>query len=153
MLQNPFQDANKRANRALYFSVLLSGLLSWFNLALTEAAYGETKYNASDWVFLFVTIANILFSVFLMLLVSHRLGKPGMTSDVRTQIKARYIEYVLVFVILSFPINIITRPEYKYTTISSGYQAGTLYADKWWKCTICGFGIIMAFSRFRDPSI
>ena len=96
-------------------------------------------------------------AVFLMLLVSHRLNKPGMTSDVKTQIKARYIEFVVVFVILSFPINIITRPEYKYTVTNTGagnlYQAGTLYANTWWKCSICSFGILMAFSRFRDPSI
>jgi hypothetical protein len=46
----------------------------------------------------------------------------------------------------------LIKPEYGYDKVDGYYQGGTTYAESY-KIPICGFGIIMAISRVRDPLI
>jgi hypothetical protein len=44
------------------------------------------------------------------------------------------------------------KPSYAYSYTLGYYQGGTKYAKGWWT-PVCGFGILMAVSRLRDPVI
>jgi hypothetical protein len=61
-----------------------------------------------------MTVFNIFFALIAMAFVYARLNKGGMSSELKSQISRRYLEFVIVFVILSWPINNLLRPEYKY---------------------------------------
>lgn len=159
MLYNPFKNANseKVANDAFWLSFFLSLTIAFINLHLTESFATainntENKYNSADFVFAGVSLINIIGSIIVMFMVSSRLNKPGMTTNLKQQIKARYFEYIIVFVFLSVPINIIFRPEYRWVPTASVFQAGTKYVKGIW-IFVCSFGILMALSRLRDPLI
>ena len=62
------------------------------------------------------------------------------------------MEFVLIFVTFSWPINFLLRPEFKLNSALGYFTGGTNYATKY-KTPICGLGIIMALSRLRDPLI
>jgi len=61
-----------------------------------------------------MTSFNIIFALIAMAFVYVRLNKGGMSSELKSQISRRYLEFVVIFVILSWPINNLLRPEYRY---------------------------------------
>jgi hypothetical protein len=95
---------------------------------------------------------NIIFASIAMAYVYTRLNKGGMSSELKSQISRRYLEFVMIFVILSLPINHLFQPDYNYNESKGIYVSGTHYATGFWT-PVCGFGIIMAISRLRDPLI
>lgn len=151
MLYNPFQNATKKANKYLWMALGVSFVLSTIGLILTEDKNRDTAKN-SDYLFLLMTLFNIAFAAIAMTFVYMRLNQGGMSSELKSQISRRYLEFVLIFVVLSLPINQLLKPEYKYNSDLGYYVAGTNYAIKW-RTPICGFGLVMAISRLRDPLI
>ena len=76
-----------------------------------------------------------------MIAVTRRLSATGISKDVKRQIRTRYLEYVAIFVSLSYPINNMIKPEYSYNADLGLYVGGTRFAVGW-RISICGFGII-----------
>jgi len=133
----------------LITSIVLALLLSYFSLTQTS---DHIDLNTSL-LFNGIVIFNIVAALFVMALVFYRLNKSGGTSvEVKQQISRRYLEYVLFFVVLSYASNKQQKPELTLTTPDAKYIAGTHFATGW-RIGICGFGIVMAISRLRDPLI
>ena len=97
-------------------------------------------------------IINLVLTVIVMFVVAKRLSNPGMTSNLKNQIRSRYLEFVAIFILLSFPILYVTRPEYKYTIENSTITGGTNYVTGY-MTIFCGAGVFMAITRLRDPLI
>jgi hypothetical protein len=151
MIYNPFKNLTKKVKKMLITALLISFILAIIGLIETRDM-DQDKAKNSDYLFWIMTIFNIFFALIAMAFVYARLNKGGMSSELKSQISRRYLEFVIIFVILSWPINNLFRPEYKYNSSIRIYQAGTNYATGY-KTPICGFGIIMAISRLRDPLI
>ena len=75
-----------------------------------------------------IIIFNLVFATIVMILVTKRLSSTGISKDLKTQIRTRYIEYVCIFVALSYPINILIKPEYEWGQDLGYYVGGTAYA-------------------------
>lgn len=151
MLFNPFKNTTNRPKNSVIFSAVCSGAVATVGLILTENK-NEDVHKLSMFIFLTMTIFNLVFAFVVMIAVTKRLSSTGISKDLKAQIRARYIEYVCIFVALSYPINNLLRPEYGFDKTAGGYQGGTTYATRW-EIPVCGFGIIMAISRVRDPLI
>ena len=119
MIYNPFKNLTKKVKKMLIAAVIIS--LTFAIIGFHETRdIDEDRAKNSDYLFWIMTIFNICFALIAMAFVYARLKKGGMSSELKSQISRRYLEFVVVFVILSWPINNLLRPEYKYDK-SLGY--------------------------------
>jgi len=132
-------------------ALIISFFFACFALFWTQKL-DEDKQKRADYVYNTLNAFNIIFASIAMAYVYTRLNKGGMSSELKSQISRRYLEFVMIFVILSLPINHLFQPDYKYNESRGKYVGGTHYATGFWT-PVCGFGIIMAISRLRDPLI
>jgi hypothetical protein len=140
----------------LWTSVFIAFVFSTFDLISNEDENSRSLVTSSN-VFDTLTFFNMIVSFFVLLLVYLRLKKGGTSIEIKKQISTRYVEFVLVFVLLSFLIVSLMKPSYKWTQTPTPYApgyfiGGTKLAKGWW-IPVCGFGILMAVSRLRDQAI
>lgn len=85
-----------------------------------------------------------------MLWLTFRFKKPGMSEGVKREIRARYIEYVVLYAVFSWPICMVTKPSYRFYETLNSYIGGTIYIDKYFRSIVLLSGFIIAISRIRD---
>lgn len=73
-----------------------------------------------------------------------------MSGGLKREIRARYIEYVVLYAIFSWPICEITKPNYRYISTLSSYIGGTVYVNGFFGALVLLSGFIIALSRMRD---
>lgn len=113
MLFNPFKNTKNRPRNMVILSAVSSVVVATVGLILTENK-DEDVHKLSDLIFIMMTIFNLVFASVVMIAVTKRLSSTGISKDLKAQIRARYIEYVCIFVALSYPINNLLRPEYGF---------------------------------------
>ena len=61
-----------------------------------------------------MTVFNIVFVAVAMPFLYTRLKKGGISKEIMKDIRKRYLEFVLIFVVLSLPISLLLKPYYKF---------------------------------------
>lgn len=87
-----------------------------------------------------------------MIWVTCRLKKPGVSGKIRREIRARYVEYMLIYTLFSWPICFVTKPSYRYIPSLNSFIGGTkmVYSTESGYTLVLLSGLIMAVSRLRD---
>jgi hypothetical protein len=73
-----------------------------------------------------------------------------MSPKLKREIKRRYIEYVVLYIVFSWPICYLTKPHYMYQEQVNVYMGGTKYCDNPYTAFIMQSGSIIALTRLRD---
>jgi hypothetical protein len=73
-----------------------------------------------------------------------------MSGGLKREIRSRYIEYVVLYTIFSWPICLVTFPFYNYFTFLNSFIAGTLYVQTKFSAIVLLGGFLIAVSRMRD---
>jgi len=73
-----------------------------------------------------------------------------MSGGLKREIRARYIEYVVLYAMFSWPICFITKPTYRYISTLNSYLGGTYYVNNYARGLILLSGLLIALSRMRD---
>ena len=97
-----------------------------------------------------VGLVNCIWSLLTMLWILIRFNKPGMSWRLKRSIRRRYLEYVLLYCIFSWPICLISLPYYEYNPITGVHIIGTNFVDTTYDAIILLSGAIIAITRFRD---
>lgn len=100
----------------------------------------------------YIVYAQCLYALIALGHVVWRLTRGSVSADLKKQVSRRYLEFVIIFTFLGLPVNDLLKPEYDYEEDDLSWIAGTTYAEGW-QTMVCGFGILMAISRLRDPLI
>jgi hypothetical protein len=87
-----------------------------------------------------------------MIWVTVRLKRPGISGTIRREIRARYIEYMVIYAIFSWPICFLTKPSYRYIPSLNSFIGGTKFVtgDEYGRCLVLMSGVLLAASRLRD---
>lgn len=109
MLTKPFQNPHGRSNRIILTTFAIAFSISVVSLIQTSSE-NPTISEKSSIVFNIMTGFNIISSFVVLLLVQMRLSKGGTSIEVKKQISTRYTEFVLIFVLLSYPIITLMKP-------------------------------------------
>ena len=102
-----------------------------------------------------IALANCTFVTYRMIWTTKRLKKPGMSGRLRREIRSRYIEYMVIVAVFSWPICYITKPSYRFYPSLNTFVGGTKYIDgnNWFdygRALVLWSGLIIAGSRLRD---
>ena len=73
-----------------------------------------------------------------------------MSGNIKKEIRARYVEYVVLYAIFSWPICHVTKPSYRYLPTINAVLGGTLYVDNLLEALTLLSGFLIAASRMRD---
>ena len=94
--------------------------------------------------------------------LTFRFKKPGMSGELKRQIRARYIEYVVLYAVFSWPICMVTKPSYRYLKTMNSYVGGTNWVgttedsstfdqvEAFFMSIVLLSGFFIAISRLRD---
>ena len=152
MLKNPFSSSEKRIKKAMTGSIIAAVILAWIGLIFTRAKkYWLSELNYR--LYQAIAFSNIFVASIVMVLVLIRFRKKGMNPSIKKQISQRYLEFVVLLAIFSWPICYLTKPSYRYDaeiTPVPMYVGGTRYIHHWYTYLICTFGLLVALSRMRD---
>ena len=78
-----------------------------------------------------------------------------MSGQLKNEIRARYIEYVVLYAIFAWPICLATKPNYRYLAPFRSYVGGTVwigaddFINYFYALTLLS-GALIALSRMRD---
>lgn len=152
VISNPFVASEKRVKKYVAVSVLLSLFFCLINLALTTSK----NQRVSAWslrIYQLVALVNCSLATYTVVWLTIRFRKPGMSGDLKNEIRQRYIEYVVLYAIFSWPICIVNKPYYRYIPSVNSYIGGTRYITQWYKQVVLFSGTIIALSRLRDKYV
>ena len=85
-----------------------------------------------------------------MVWLTFRFKKPGMSGSIKKEIRARYVEYVVLYAMFSWPICHLTKPSYRYIPTANAYLGGTIFAHNYLEAITLLSGFFIAASRMRD---
>lgn len=87
-----------------------------------------------------------------MIWVTIRLKKPGVSGKIRRELRARYVEYMVIVAIFSWPICYVTKPSYRYIPSLNAFIGGTnmIHNSEYQLSTVLLSGLLLALSRLRD---
>lgn len=151
VIEDPFKPSEKRIAKYVAISVFLAVLFSYVGLKLT---INTNKYLAQWNLRLYQTISlcNCIFACYRMIWISIRLKKPGVSGAIRREFRGRYIEYMCIYTIFSWPLCYITKPSYRYVATLNAFIGGTSFVsnDMYGYMIVLLSGVILASSRLRD---
>ena len=159
-MKAPFMNSVKRLQKLEYYAVALATMFCVVNICMTEQKQLRFE-RVNIYMFSVLSIINILIAMFMMGWVFLRFRKFSINKEVKVTIQRRYIEYLLVFCLLEFPVLFFTRPVYhwqrpKYdghTTSEPFFAGGTDFVEKKLEICVLYFGVIIAMGRLRDPLV
>ena len=73
-----------------------------------------------------------------------------MSGGLKREIRARYVEYVVLYAIFSWPICMVTRPNFRYVGTLNSYIGSTIFISNWPRAIVLLSGFFIALSRMRD---
>jgi hypothetical protein len=73
-----------------------------------------------------------------------------MSGSIKKEIRARYVEYVVLYAMFSWPICHLTKPSYRYIPTANAYLGGTIFANNYLEAITLLSGFFIAASRMRD---
>lgn len=97
-----------------------------------------------------------MFATYIVIWLTKRFQKPGMSGGLKREIRSRYVEYVVLYAVFNWPICAITKPSYRYLPSLGTFLGGTKYigVNLDFKSCISVFilfsGILIAGQRLRD---
>jgi hypothetical protein len=103
-----------------------------------------------------IALVNCVFATYIVIWLTNRFKKPGMSGGLKREIRSRYVEYVVLYAVFNWPICSITKPSYRYLPALGTFLGGTNYigASNGFKAYISVFtlfsGVIIACQRLRD---
>ena len=103
-----------------------------------------------------IALINCVFATYIVVWLTNRFKKPGMSGDLKREIRSRYVEYVVLYAVFNWPICAITKPYYNYLPSIGTSLGGTNYIGvqlDFKSCVsiiILFSGILIAFQRLRD---
>jgi len=59
-------------------------------------------------------MVNCSAATYTVIWLTIRFKKPGMSGGLKREIRARYIEYVVLYALFAWPICFVTKPNFKY---------------------------------------
>jgi hypothetical protein len=80
-------------------------------------------------IYQLTALINCSLATYTVLWLTFRFKKPGMSEGVKREIRARYIEYVVLYAVFSWPICMVTKPSYRFYETLNSYIGGTIYID------------------------
>jgi len=150
-LSSPFSSTKSRERNILVSTIVLSFLLAAGGMYLTKSKVDFIS-DLNLLVYEYFAFGNIFLSVIILIFVRIRLQRPGMSGNLKQQISRRYLEFVMVFAIFSWPICYFTKPTYKWSNEYQTFWGGTKYVANW-NAIVFLSGIVVAITRIRDPLI
>lgn len=108
---------------------------------------------AAEWnfrMYQIIALLNCGLATYTVVWLTFRFKKPGMSGGLKREIRARYIEYVLLYAMFSWPICLVTKPSYRYIGTLSSYIGGTYFVHTYTKALVLLSGFLIAASRMRD---
>lgn len=109
-----------------------------------------------------IALSNCTLATYTVVWLTFRFKKPGMSGQLKREIRARYIEYVVLYAMFSWPICLVTKPSYRYFNTLNSYVGGTIWVgfsssadwlsmlDAYLQAIVLLSGFFIAFSRMRD---
>jgi hypothetical protein len=103
-----------------------------------------------------VALINCVFATYIVIWLTNRFKKPGMSGGLKREIRSRYVEYVVLYAVFNWPISAITKPSFRYLPSLGSYLGGTNYIGVQLdfisvvSVIILFSGILIAFQRLRD---
>ena len=105
---------------------MLGTVFSFTGLLFTTSRKTETA-NWTRRIFQIVAVLNCVLATYIVVWLTKRFKKPGMSSALKREIRARYIEYVVLFVLFNWQIGIITKPSYRFVPSLEILRGGTYF--------------------------
>ena len=149
VINNPFQSSEKRIKKYMIMSVLGGIFFCTLGLKLTVSH----NSMAAEWnyrLYQLICLSNCALATQTVVWLTFRFKKPGMSGDLKKEIRARYIEYVVLYAIFSWPICYVTKPSYRFVSTLNSYIGGTIYVESWFGGLVLLSGFLIAASRMRD---
>jgi len=137
----------------LVFCIIGLNLTKSTNTAL--AAWNYRMYQL-------IALANCALATQTVVWLTFRFKKPGMSGTLKREIRARYIEYVVLYAMFSWPICLVTKPSYRYLETLNSYVGGTNWVGPatgdtafeslatFLNAIVLLSGFFIAMSRMRD---
>lgn len=103
-----------------------------------------------------ISLANCVFATYIVIWLTNRFKKPGMSGGVKREIRSRYVEYVVLYAVFNWPICALTKPSFRYMPSIGMYLGGTSYIGVHldFKSCLSVFilfsGFLIALQRLRD---
>jgi hypothetical protein len=103
-----------------------------------------------------VALVNCVFATYIVVWLTNRFKKPGMSGGLKREIRSRYVEYVVLYAVFNWPICAITKPYYNYLPSLGTFLGGTNYIGAQTdlksivSVIILFSGILIALQRLRD---
>lgn len=146
---DPFQSSDKRILKNTIMSFCAGLLFCGLGLRLTVS----THPRAAEWnfrIYQLVCLTNCAAATYVIIWLVIRFKKPGMSGGLKREIRARYVEYVVLYAIFSWPICLVTRPNFRYIGTLNSYIGSTVYINSWMRAIVLLSGFFIAVSRMRD---
>ena len=77
----------------------------------------------------------------------------GMSKEIKKSIQKRYLEFIIVYILLEGPFIFYSKPQLYYDSETHVYSGETIYISQWYLCLVTLFGFFVAISRMRDKII
>jgi len=99
-----------------------------------------------------IALGNCIFACYRMIWVTIRLKKPGVSGKIRRELRARYVEYMVLYAIFSWPICYITKPSYRFIPSLNAFIGGTQFVSRgeYIFTPVLLSGVLLSASRLRD---
>lgn len=165
VISNPFVNSEKRILKYQAIAAVSSLVFTSIGLGLTTSR----DEVAAEWnyrLYQIIALSNCALATYVVVWLTIRFRKPGISGKIKRQIRARYIEYVVLYAMFSWPSCVVTKPSYRYYSTLRSYVGGTVwigpnaYVDNypWWDGIFVIFnaivllsGFFIAMSRLKDP--
>ena len=124
VIEDPFKPSEKRISGYVAAAVILACVFSFIGLELTT----NVNQYLAEWnlrMYQLIALGNCIFASYRMIWVTMRLKKPGVSGAIRREIRARYVEYMLIYTLFSWPICYVTKPSYRYIPSLNAFIGGT----------------------------
>lgn len=105
-------------------SVILGIVFSWVGVSFTTAK-GNSKAEWNTRIYQIISLANCIYATGMVIWLTNRFKKPGMSGGVKREIRSRYVEYVVLYAVFNWPICALTKPSYRYMPSIGMYLGGT----------------------------
>lgn len=124
VIMDPFQSSDKRIIKNTIKSFCAGLVFCIVGLRLTVSTYPR----AAEWnfrIYQLVCLTNCAGATYVIIWLVIRFKKPGMSGDIKREIRARYVEYVVLYAIFSWPVCLVTRPSFRYIGTLNSYIGST----------------------------
>lgn len=109
VIENPFKSSEQRIPKYLLVSFAAAIVFSFTGHTFSSSM--DVKFQKyDDYTYMFVALANSIFGTFSVVWLTKRFKKPGMSGELKREIRSRYVVYIVLYVLFQWPVMHLTQP-------------------------------------------